>query len=292
MDFLEEEVELEQRTGIFWLLVKALRTIRGYGHSASLAVFNYPYTCPQMLGYQEAIERISEDSESPIEDALTRDGVRSSFRTLLSAAAWTECCVEGLSLEVNHEWCETVFSQRNTKNDFCLHTPQVFLNVKVLDLSATAELFRNDLDGLVRKFLSLTKNLETLYLYNDCDDGKAKSLGRAIGTLQSNRLHLAQLGGAVCAQTDLVSFLDRHRSTLKKLCLYEFALQGSWEEVMIWIRDNCSLTCLGGRNLYECDKDEHEVLWTTHKCFRGGLAQLTEFLNRKREEQAELEGED
>lgn len=293
LDFLEDEMELEQNAGIFCLLVNALKVIRGYGHSVSLTVFNYPDQCPQMIGYQNAIEQISEDRETPIEDIITRDGIRSSFKILFSAAARSKCCVDRLSLDVHRAWCETDFPHRKMDNDFCLKTEQVFLNVKAFDLSVTENLFTNDLDGMVRSFLSLTKNLEALYLCCDSDlEDKVKSFGRAIELLRSDRLQYADLNGGVCAQADLVSFLNRHKGTLRELDLHHLTLEGSWQEVIIWIRDTCSLDDLSMRWLYEHDKDGQEVEWTDGSRRLSNLSDLDEYLEQKRREQAGLETED
>jgi len=293
LDFLEEEVELEQRAGIWFLLVEALRAIRGYGNSVSLAVFNYPYTDPQMLGYQEVLERVSEDHRgSGIEDVLTRDGIRSSFDTLFFAALRSQCCVEGLSLDARHSWCETDFPQRRTDNSFCSHTSEVFLNVKALGFTLTPDLFKNDLDGLLRSFLSFTKNLESLYLDCDCDlEDRGRSFGRAIESFQSDCLRHANLGGGVCSQADLVSFLNRHKGTLSELDFSYFTLEGSWEEVMLWIRDNCSLTYVSMEKLYEHDKNGNEVCWAEWDDFPNDLSQLEEFLEQRRKKQAAAEEE-
>ncbi|KAH0285320.1 hypothetical protein M436DRAFT_60045 [Aureobasidium namibiae CBS 147.97] len=291
LDFLEEEVELEQRAGIWFLLVKALRAIRGYGNPVSLAVFNYPDTDPQMLGYQEVLERVSEDHRgSGIEDVLTRDGIRSSFDTLFSAAARSQCRVEGLSLDVRHSWCETDFPQRRMDNGFCAHSSQVFLNLKALDFTVTADLFINDLDGLLRSFLSLSKNLESLYLACDCDlEDKSTSFGRAIESFQSDCLRHADIGCGICSQADLVSFLGRHKSTLRDLRLSFVTLEGSWEEIMLWIWDQCSLKYLNILQLYAYDKDGHEVLWADREGFSDVLSQLNKLLDDKRGKQTELD---
>lgn len=292
LDFLEEEVELEQSTGIFFLLVKAFKAIRGYGHSVTLSVFNDPETCPQMLGYQEAVEQISEDNEVPIEDLLTRDGVRSSFKLLLFAAARSKCRVSGLSLNVHRAWCETIFSHRSMDNDFCFSRREVFLQVEELGFTMTEDLFTNDFDNLMRSFLSLTKNLEYLYLCSDSDlEKRAKSFPRAIELLQSDRLRHAEVHGAVCSQDALVSFLDRHKGTLRRFELSGFTLKGSWEEVTLWIRDSCSLTCLRMRWLDEQDENGNEVSWVDSNDFPNNLSRLDEFLEQRRKKQAEAEEE-
>jgi hypothetical protein len=78
--------------------------------------------------------------------------------------------------------------------------------------------------------------------------------------------------------------LRRHKATMTYFCLSEFGLVGSWEEVMIWIRDNCSLASLRMDALYEYYEEEDIMLSAEPNGFCGDIPQLTEFLEQQRKE--------
>lgn len=173
---------------------------------------------------------------------------------------------------------------------------KVFLDMKKLFL--VAQSFTDDLDGLVKNVLSYTKNLETLWLWSkeyppdEVCWRHVDSFGKTIQSLRSDCLRKIELEEAVCRQDDLISMLDKHKDTLRELRLSSFGLVGSWEDVMIWIRDHCSLTHLRVVHLEEYDKAGTQVSWDVPNDFPNDLSLLDEFLEKRRKMQAELEEQD
>lgn len=300
MDFLEEELELESYDGIFQVLVNALRPIRGYGHSINLTVFIVPDdgSPTKILGHKEAVEQISENIDKEIDEMITRDAVRSSLNTLLRAAEKSGCCLERLTVNAWDRWWETASPMEKDKvytNSYA----GVLLNVKSFDLRADEELFADDYHELAAAVLSVTTHLETLHLQPRCTtsdwvdhDHKVEPFGRAIMSLHSDRLHEIEVEGAFCQQSDPISLLDKHSNTLRILQLSEVILSGSWEEVMIWIRDHCHLTRLSIPSPYEYDKDDHAAALVESTSYHGDLSDLDEFLEKKHKKKVELEEED
>jgi len=297
LDFLEEEMEFGDKKGIFQLLVNALSKLWSYGRSMSLAVFtDLDDRLRPILGRREAVEQISENNRLTLRDKINCDAVRCSLNTLCSAAIESSCRVHQLSLEVYESWYEAASSQRERSNGVTSYEKKVLLDVK--DLYLVADSFTDNLDGLVKTVFLHTKNLETLYLwpmlFPDVEVywAHVNSFGRTIRSLQSDRLHKIEFEEAVCRQKDLISLLARHRKTLRELHLTNFGLVGSWEDVMIWIRDHCSLTCLSVSGLEEYDKDGYQISSTVPNNFPNDLSRLDEFLEQRRAKQAELEEED
>ena len=297
LDFLEEEMEFGEHKGIFQLLVHALSKVRSFGHTISLAVFTDERDHLQpILGRQEAVEQISGDNEATLEDKINRDAVRCSLNTLFAAAVASNCRVHQFSLDVCEPWYETAYLQRERSNDLTYYKGNVVLDIKELFL--VAQPFIDDLDGLVKTVLSRTKNLEILYLSPmlypnvELDWDQANSFGRTIQSLHSDRLRKIEFEDAVCRENDFISLLERHKDTMRELHLTGFGLVGSWEDVMIWIRDHCILTCLSVRTLDEYDEDGRRISWTVPNNFPNDLSRLDEFLEQRRAKQAELEEED
>lgn len=123
------------------------------------------------------------------------------------------------------------------------------------------------------------------------------STDKTFQSVQTRCLQTLELREGACRQKELISLLDRNSDTLKNLRISEYALLGSWEDVLMWIGDHCSLDHLSISCLIEFDKDtSHDLkhrdvpLWTDEG-FCGGLKDLNEFLERRRREQAELEEE-
>lgn len=264
MDFLEEEVEFEHRRGIFQLLVNALAVIRTNGHRISLEVFDLAfYGRLQILGSQEAVTQISEDREATLQDMFTC-GSRSSLHTLLAAATKSGCYVHTLSLNISDVWSEIAPSHPG-RDDFLLSRAQgTFLNMQLFSLHVSANFFRDDINGLAGIILSLTKHLKFLCLWpGHCPDEwwheyTTEALGKAIKSFQSDCLTRIELVEAFIRQGDLISLLERHIDTLENIHLSDCVLMGSWDEVMNWIRDHCSLDWLDMGLLYEFDEDSRE----------------------------------
>jgi hypothetical protein len=292
MDFLEEEVELEQHVGIFQLLVNAFKAIRSYGNSIGLTVFTdsdaeYPRG---VLGEQEAIEQLSEDSASALWTMISRESVRPSFKTLFAAVAKSGCCMDRLEFIDSEYWYEPASTQREKNNSLTSPAVSVLLDVKALCLDFTCDLLIDNLDEFFNTILRLTKNLESLCVKQNSFPSEsflwaeADSFGRTIKSFTSDRLRRIELDQASCRQADLISMLRRHKATMTYFCLSEFGLVGSWEEVMIWIRDNCSLASLRMDALYEYYEEEDIMLSAEPNGFRGDIPQLTEFLEQQRKE--------
>jgi len=299
MNFLEEEVELDQREGIFHLLVEALRVIRTYGHSVDLAVFttlNEDQDIRTILDWQEATDQLSEDSETPLNNIITHDGVRSSCRTLLAAAIRSGCRVDEFSLEASDSWFVMTHSQYDKDNTLPYRAQDLFLHVKAFRMYVDADLYVGDLDGWVTAVLPLAKNLEVLHLHprsysyeSSIEWNEVDAFGKTIQSLQSDCLREIEVEEAVCRQGDLVSLLDRHKHTLRHVSLGEFGLVGSWEQILTWIRDHCSLTYLGMSALYESDKDATTFSWAGLEKIPSDVSRLDDYLEQRRKKQAEEE---
>jgi hypothetical protein len=288
MDFLEEEVELEQHVGIFQLLVNAFKAIRSYGHAIGLTVFTdsdaeYPRG---VLGEQEAIEQLSEDGGSALWTMITHESVRPSFRILFAAVAKSGCRMDRLDFIDSEYWYDPASTKREKDNSLNFPAVSFLLDVKALCLDFTCDLFTNNLDEFFNTISRLTKNLESLCVKQNSFPSEsflwaeADSFGRTINSFTSERLHRIELDQASCRQADLISMLRRHKATMTHFYLSEFGLVGSWEEVMIWIRDNCSLASLRMDDLYEYYEEGEIMLPAVPKGFRGDIPQLTEFLEQ------------
>lgn len=300
-DFLEEEVELDQHVGIFQILVNALKAIRRHGHSVGLTVFTDPDEYSQkILGYPEAFEKVTKDIGATIytmTPMTPHESIRSSFKTLFAAVAKSGVCMDCLNLVDREFWYETASSQREKDNSLTSHATDVLLNVKVLDLDLTRDLFTGNLENFANNILQRTKNLTTLYVKLNASVrdtftwAEIEPFGRTIRSCSSDHLFKVGLYHASCQQADLILMLEKHKNTMRYLSLTEIGLVGSWEEVFVWIRDHCSLNHLSTWNLREYDENEHEMAPAEYSRFSGNLHRLAEFLEQRRKEQAELENE-
>jgi hypothetical protein len=289
---LEQEVEFQLHTGIFQLLVDALGAIRGYGHSVGLAVFTHledKYS-HRIIGRQEVIEPILPCPTFPSDSLFDRDGVESSFNTLLVAAATSGCRVNRIVLD------NLIYAPlRPVKRiNSTLPTADVLLDTKAFHMHVHKRIFTNGLDVSVNAVLLLTNNLEDFHLDIHSHPKRGghrhhmEHCGRLIQSLQSNCLRKITLERAKCRQNDLILLLDRHKDTIRELHLSRLKLVGSCEEVMIWIRDRCSLARLRMSSLYEYDKNNRKVVPTEKFDYLGNLSDLDNFLQQRGKKQALL----
>jgi hypothetical protein len=298
MDFLEEEVEFENHKGIFQILVNALEVIQTHRHSVALGVFDLPnYSRSRILGRRVVVKQVSKDNEAALEDMFNRD-FRSSLNTLLTAATKSGCHVRRLSLDAPNMWSEVAASQQEMYDTLPLCTKDIFLNMREFDLDVSADFFGDDLNGLLSTVLSLTKNLEDLCLdlgYCPAEwfqEYKVEPFGKATQSLQSDCLYRIEVVEAFVRQDDLIPLLGRHTDSLEELYLLGCVLVGSWKEVMIWIRDHCTLAWLRMDLLHEYDEDSGEPVRTKSSHYYGESSRLAEYLDQEHAEQTGLEGED
>ena len=175
------------------------------------------------------------------------------------------------------------------------HAANALLNVEALHLNSTCDLFTDNLDGFANAILPLTKNLKSLHVtQNAYPDlcfvwAEAMSFGRTIQLFPTDHLHRIKLEQTSCRQADLMLLLKNHKHTMRYLELSEFGLVGSWEEVLIWMRDHCPLLSLSIENLYEYDEDRDEMMLARYVRFRGSSDQLTGYLEQRRKALAEHE---
>jgi hypothetical protein len=304
LDYLEEELELEQCVGIFQRLQGALEMVRDHGHPVTLAVFNDANVQP--LGHMTAIKQLSENSKATLATTCDNPRVRSTLNVLLAAAGLSGCPVDRLEVLTSHMWDDeddTVLTIDTASRE------DVLSMVKVCHVEISREILVHNYHDMLNTDLQRARNLVELFLGVENLDtiaipsGDVDICAQTIQSIQSRCLRKIELVEMVCRQRDIISLLERNRDTLEDLRLSKVALLGSWQAIMTWVRDHCSLKFLSVEKLFEFQENAtgdlpfvDGELWVDRSLGMwdesGDLSHLDRYLEQKREEQAELEEED
>ncbi|KAH0350700.1 hypothetical protein KCU83_g4660, partial [Aureobasidium melanogenum] len=304
LEFVEEELEIEQYQGAFKYLVSALQMIQGYRNSVTLAVSTDASIKP--FGHLQAIELFSGGTKATLNDVIDHDCIRSSLRVLLVAAARSNCHVERLEITVDEH---TDHSERHSRTSDPVVEESVAKlqsRVKVVHIDLSRDKATIELRDVVSIVLKRMENLVELHIRTADNsnstyrDRLMPDFNRMLKSIASRCLRIIKLEDTLCSQKAILFLLKRNRDTLRELNLSDVLLQGSWEEIMMWVRDHCSLIFLGASRLIELDEnfnDTEEEYWVDEDGFgkrdeTGDLSSLDSFLVQKRRAQDKSDEED
>lgn len=306
LDFLDEEFDIEQYQGAFKYLEGALKMVQGYGNAVTLSVFTDANVKP--VGMSQAIEQLSNagqgvftSSEDSRCNLIDLDCVASTLRVLLVAAAKSDCHVERLKLSagisINHE--ERNISQWATEDRSLADAiTKLHSGVRILHIDVLRGKLVRDLNQVLNGVLQRVQNLVELRIRAADDDdfehceGDMPVFDAIFQFVESRCLCIVDLQEVLCTQEAILFLLKRNRGTIRELRLSNVVLQGSWEEVMAWVKDHCSLTFLSAADLTEVDENFGVPrCWADKDGFAGRgkagvLSSLERFLQQKRREEA------
>lgn len=312
LDYLDDEFDIEQYQGSFKYLKGALKMVQGYGNAVTLSVFTDANVKP--VGLPQTIEHLSEAGQgiftNPVDlecDFMDLDCVAPTLRILLVAAARSDCHVKRLRLTAgdssNHE--EKNISQWATEDPSLAQAiTKLHSGVRIVQIDVFRGKVVRDLNQVLNVVLMRMENLVELHIraadydnFEHCE-GDMPVFDEMSQCVQSRCLCIVDLQEVLCTQEAVLFLLKRNRDTIRELRLSDVILQGSWEEVMVWVRNHCSLTFLSAVNLTEMDEDfDVSEYWANEDGFAGRgeagvLSSLDGFLEQKRRKHAGSEEED
>ncbi|KAH0168154.1 hypothetical protein KCU67_g3593, partial [Aureobasidium melanogenum] len=301
LEFLDEELEIEQYQGAFRHLVNALQTLQSYGKLVTLAVTTDESVKP--IGHLQVTELLSQGTFS---NAIDHDCIRSSLRLLLVAAARSNCHVGRIRITADEYTDHEERHSRTSDPVVEESVAKLQSRVKVVHIDLHREKVTFELRDVVSIVLERMESLVELHIRtaDDVDltyrDRIMPDFNRMLRSIASRCLRIIKLEDTLCSQKAILFLLKRNRETLRELNLSDVLLQGSWEEVMMWVRDHCSLTFLSASRLVELDEnfdDTEEEYWVDEDGFgerdeTGDLSSLDSFLVQKRREQDRSNEED
>ncbi|KAG9604772.1 hypothetical protein KCU77_g1150, partial [Aureobasidium melanogenum] len=274
LEFVEEELEIEQYQGAFKYLVSALQMIQGYRNSVTFAVSTDASIKP--FGHLQVIELFSGGTKATLDDVIDHDCIRSSLHVLLVAAARSNCHVERLEITTDEH---TDHSERHSRTSDPVVEKSVAKlqsRVKVVHIDLSRDKATIELRDVVSIVLERMENLVELHIRTADDsnstyrDRLMPDFNRMLKSIASRCLRIIKLEDTLCSQKAMLFLLKRNRDTLRELNLSNVLLQGSWEEIMIRVRDHCSLNFLGASRLVELDEnfnDTEEEYWVDEDGF-------------------------
>jgi hypothetical protein len=235
LDRYHEEMELEQSGDAVRLLTEAFAALRKFDQSLCLGVSDEERTYIRAQGCISGA-LIDEDKES----SGFKQYWGETLGVLIKAVADSGCQVSRLSL-VSTTDASLIGDKKLWDDSLDEDINRLSANLVAFDV----DVHFHDSEAVlksVKQVVARAKNLDVFTL--ERSGGRLYTdLAEISGSIASTSLMTIQMSHLCCSISDLVSFLDKHKSTLEVFSLSTTDLVGSWKSLIRWIKSNLPFLC-------------------------------------------------
>lgn len=266
---LQEELHFEESGDSSVLLEQAFSALRLHGRPIELNVetfFDF-FWRPHPIGHKDLLAGRPDAGEFDDCDAFACRGVSLLLVKLLKLASAAGCRIRCLYIQKRDlDHAGDSDEPVNLEHDY--KTALTGLKRLVLHIGEHDRV--KDVDKTLEAFLLQAKGLESFELMfiesDDREEGDEKPppstsihyASQVTRMLSSNALRQIRLDDISIFEIDLLRMLTRHQNTLKEMVFSDFILAGSWDRVLLCIRDKLRLERFVIVDAKETDEDDLE----------------------------------
>ncbi|KAG9566953.1 hypothetical protein KCU71_g1655, partial [Aureobasidium melanogenum] len=306
---LEEELQFEGSGDMSVLLKKAFATLQLHGNPIGLTVktiFNDHFHEPLPIGHKDSMAGRPDNDQLARYCAFACRGLSPVLVMVFKLASAAGCNIRRLSISKN-ALDEALVSDDPVNLD--CQSKAALSSLERLELHSSELDYTKAVDKTLEAFFLQAKGLKRLefslgtseYFDEDTQDIPPPSLSidyssQVLRMVNSDALRQVRLSDIPITDDDLLSMLLRHDRSLKELALKDIKLFGSWNTVLLSIRDKLCLDRLVMVNLNDIYEEELEEGGFGETWLSGGLefignekvmSGLTEVVSQKSRQETE-----
>lgn len=250
---LEEEVQLQESGDAMVLLKQAFVALQSHGNPIHLIATSEHHV--QGLGAPIGVKEFEKGrpfrfaSKQVLSWASLRafacQDISRSLLVMLETALAANCDVNGLTLRAKYTQSAPVADEAPYMSDPVL---KALSTLTKLELIIGEPALVGELDKTLETIIPVAKSVERFVLWLSryqhiiCPEPQlAEYVHHTLSMLNSSALSQIWLDSVIVYADHLVDMFRRHKDTLKDLTMSEVTLIGSWDDVVLYIRDELSL---------------------------------------------------